>query len=322
MARTARERPDAASGLRFFESAQHGVLRSRGVMTLGLYGVLDINAPGKHSQNKRRLYGESPAVRFASPRSPQQTPPNQDRAETMLRPNRDYAETTPKQIQTQRRIGRSGANQTGRNREKQPSASMGAAAKRPRLPRKRSMPDVAPPIGHRGRGNPDLSFGSPRKLRPICRQDSPRGGDDRTIDQAPKRRFGMARHRWARGMAGHLRPGLSVDSTPRPAVSAHTDLECRSFGPSPARRLVQAMRHQSQRQPRAHAQASKSCFDCFAVASIPQPGIRSVRIGAGPKRPAERRNAHFTEWIPHRSSPSTARRQSLANVSRTVSKKT
>lgn len=199
---------------------------------------------------------------------------------------------------------------------------MGAAAKRPRLPRKRPMPDVAPPVGHRGRGNPDFSFGSPRQHRPICRQASPRGGDDRTIDQAPKRRFGMARHRWARGMAGHLRPGLPVDSTPRPAVSAHTDLECRSFGPSPARRLVQAMRHQSQRQPRAHAQASKSCFDCFAVASIPQPGIRSVRIGAGPKRPAERRNAHFTEWILHRSSPSAARRQSLANVSRTVRKKT
>lgn len=99
------KRPDAASGLRFFEPEQHGVLRSRGVMTLGLYGVLDINAPGKRSQNKRRLYGESPAVRFASPRSPRQTPPNQDRAETKLRPNRDYAETTPKQIKTQRRRG-------------------------------------------------------------------------------------------------------------------------------------------------------------------------------------------------------------------------
>lgn len=29
---------------------------------------------------------------------------------------------------------------------------MGAADKRPRLPRKRPMPDVAPPVGHRGRG--------------------------------------------------------------------------------------------------------------------------------------------------------------------------
>lgn len=53
------------------------------------------------------------------------------------------------------------------------------------------------------------------------------------------------------GNGGHLRPGLPVDSTPRPAVSAHTDLECRSFGPSPARRPAQAMRHQSQRRPRA-----------------------------------------------------------------------
>lgn len=211
----------------------------------------------------------------------------------MLRPNRDYAETTPKQIQTQRRIGRSGANQTGRNREKQPSASMGAAAKRPRLPRKRPMPDVVPPVGHRGLGNPDFSFGSPRKLRPICRQASPSGGDDRTIDQAPKRRFGMARHRWARGMAGHLRPGLPVDSTPRPAVSAQTDLECRSFGPSPARRPAQAMRHQSQRRP-APVGASESCFDCFAGASIPQLGIRQVRAGVGPKSPAERRNARIT----------------------------
>lgn len=67
--------------------------------------VLDINAPDKHSQNKRRLYGESPAVRFASPRSPRQTPPNQDRAETMLRPNRDYAETTPKKYKHNARSG-------------------------------------------------------------------------------------------------------------------------------------------------------------------------------------------------------------------------
>ena len=58
MARTALNRPDEASGLRFFELAQHGVLRSRGVMTLWLYGVWDINAPCKRSQNKRRLYGE------------------------------------------------------------------------------------------------------------------------------------------------------------------------------------------------------------------------------------------------------------------------
>ena len=86
---------------------------------------------------------------------------------------------------------------------------MGAADKRPRLPRKRPMPDVAPPIGHRGRGTPDFSFGSPRQRRPICRQASPRGGDDMTIDPAPKRRFGMTRRRWARGIGGPFEAGLA-----------------------------------------------------------------------------------------------------------------
>lgn len=97
------------------------------------------------------------------------------------------------------------------------------------------MPDVALPNSHRGSGNPDFSFGSPRKRRTICRQASPSGDDDTTIDPAPKRRFGTARRRCARGMAGHLRPGLPVDSPPAPAVSAQTNLDCRSFGPSPAR---------------------------------------------------------------------------------------
>lgn len=212
------KRPDEASGLRFFGPAQHGVVR---FMTFGLYGVLGIKAPCKRSQNKRRLYGESPAGRFASPRLPRQTP-------SKPRPNRNKSKHGAGS-------GRRDANQTNRNREKQPSANMGAAAQRPRLPRKRPMPDVALPNSHRGRGNPDFSFGSPRQRRTICRQTSPSGDDDTTIDPAPKRRFGMARRRCARGMAGHLRPGLPVDSLPAPAVSAQTNLDSRSFGPSPAR---------------------------------------------------------------------------------------
>lgn len=48
-----------------------------------------------------------------------------------------------------------------------------------------------------------------------------------------------------------LRPGLPVDSPPAPAVSAQTDLECRSFGPSPARRPAQTKKPQRQRRPRA-----------------------------------------------------------------------
>ena len=131
--------------------------------------------------------------------------PNHDQS----RSSQGQTETTPKQIQTQRRrgaarLGRSGANQTGRNREKQPSASMGAAPP--------SGPDCRPPPHARCRApyrpsrarDHDFSFGSPRKRRPICRQDSPRGGDDMTIDPAPERRFGMARRRWARGMAGAI----------------------------------------------------------------------------------------------------------------------
>lgn len=87
------KRPDAASGLRFFEPAQHGVLRSRGVMTLWLYGVLDINAPGKRSQNKRRLYGESPTGRFGL--APVAAP-NPAQTTTRQRPSQGQTETTPR----------------------------------------------------------------------------------------------------------------------------------------------------------------------------------------------------------------------------------
>lgn len=87
------KRPDAASGLRFFEPEQHGVLRSRGVMTLGLYGVLDINAPGKRSQNKRRLYGESPTGRFGL--APVAAP-NPAQTTTRQRPSQGQTETTPR----------------------------------------------------------------------------------------------------------------------------------------------------------------------------------------------------------------------------------
>lgn len=267
------------------------------------------------------LYGESPAVRFSSPRSPQQTPPKprpgRDQAKAKLRLRRDHAETNTNTTPARAERRESNRSKSRKATERKHGRRRQAAPIAAQMPHARSR---APCRSSRAR-NPDLSFGSPRQRRPICRQASPLGGDDRTIDPAPQRRFGMARHRWALGMAGHLRPGLPADSTPTPAVSAQTDLECRSFGPSPARRPAQAMRHQSQRRP-APVGASKSCFDCFAGASIPQPGIRPIRAGSGPKRPEARRNARFTEWIPRHPSPSAERRRSPANVSRDRHKET
>lgn len=198
------KRPDAASGLRFFEPEQHGVLRSRGVMNLGLYGVLDINAPGKRSQNKRRLYGESPARRFglapvaaANPAKPR---PGRDQVKAKPRLRRDHAETntntTParaKRRESNRSKSRKATERKhGRRRQAAPIAAQTPHARR-----------RAPCRPSRAR-NHDFSFSSPRQRRPICRQASPLGGDDRTIDPAPKRRFGMARRRCARGMAGAI----------------------------------------------------------------------------------------------------------------------
>lgn len=199
-------RPDAASGLRFFESAQHGVLRSRGVMTLWLYGVLDINAPCKRSQNKRRLCGKSAARRFglapvAAP-NPAQTTTSLDQAKAKLRPRRN-------KYKHNAGAARHGSGGAARIKPVEIAKSNRAQAWAP--PRQAAL--IAAPPPHARRRAPyrpsrardhDFSFGSPRKRRPICRQDSPRGGDDMTIDPAPERRFGMARRRWARGMAGAI----------------------------------------------------------------------------------------------------------------------
>lgn len=246
------KRPDAASGLRFFEPEQHGVLRSRGVMTLGLYGVLDINAPGKRSQNKRRLYGESPTGRFGL--APVAAP-NPAQTTTRQRPSQGQTETTPRPRRNKYKHN-AGSGEAARIKPVEIAKSNRAQAWAPPTsgPDCRAnapCPTSRPPQRSSRARNHDFSFGSLRQRQPICRQASPLGGDDRTIDPAPQSRFGMARHRWALGMAGHLRPGLPADSTPTPAVSAQTDLECRSFGPSPARRPARTRKPQRQRRPRA-----------------------------------------------------------------------